>query len=322
MEKLPLSSVRTFSVVARLLSISRAAEQLSVTPSAVSHQVRILEQYLGTTLFKRERNRLTLTAAGQHYMAQVSEAMMMLSRATQTIKAARGQHVLRVVAPPSVSCLWLAARIAKFMERHPDIGVTLSAAPYAPSLLQGAFDMGLWYGGGVIPGLVVEPIAPTRIFPICKPSLTDGDPALRAPEDLAKFTMLDSTDDAADPSRQVRAATWPAWLAAARMPDVMGARYLNYTPRVLMHKVVAAGLGVGLSSTLLAADAIEANEVTVPFGPAPTDSGTYNVVYPTQLAKRKDIIAFCRWLVSEGEASRLAVDKVLAGVAPKRRGPS
>jgi LysR family transcriptional regulator, glycine cleavage system transcriptional activator len=157
-ERLPLGSVRTFAVVARLLSITRAAEELNVTPSAVSHQVRVLEEFLGTPLFRREKNRIALTSAGQQYLAQASEGLLVLARATQTIKSAKGQHALRVAAHPSLAYLWLIDRLARFMKSHPDIPITVTAVPDPAPLMHGAFDIAFWYGSGNLPGLHVDPL--------------------------------------------------------------------------------------------------------------------------------------------------------------------
>src|SRR5688572_27710483 len=136
-ERLPLTSVRTFAVVARLLSISRAAEELNVTPSAVSHQIKVLEAYLSASLFKREKNKLKLTPAGEIYMSQVSEGLLLLAQATKTIKAAKGQQVLRIAAPPSFALLWLVERIGRFLDHHPEIGINLTTVPDLPPLLPG-----------------------------------------------------------------------------------------------------------------------------------------------------------------------------------------
>src|SRR4051794_27516924 len=107
MERLPLGSVRTFVVAARLMSVSRAAEELNVTRSAVSHQIRLLESYLGTRLFRREKNQLRLTPEGRQYLAHASEALALLAGATRKLKSPQQKHTLRVGATPSFAVLWL-----------------------------------------------------------------------------------------------------------------------------------------------------------------------------------------------------------------------
>ena len=312
-ERLPLASVRTFAVVARLLSITRAAEELNVTPSAVSHQIRILEQYLGTSLFRRERNRIRLTPSGQQYMAQVSEALLVLTRATSAIKAAKGQQTLRICAPPSLAGLWLIERMGRFMKAHPDIVLTLTAtaSPEPPPLLQGAFDVAFWYGGGTVPGLSVDALGPNFVFPICKPAFIKGDHALRAPSDLARCTLVDSTDEAYYQYKEPRQPGWHAWLHAAGLPELTARKHLDFTPRLLMHMAVVAGLGVGISRSLLAVDSLRRREVVVPFGPAVPQSITYNLVYATHAGKRKDVATFRDWMLAEAQSSAKKLDKIV-----------
>jgi LysR family transcriptional regulator, glycine cleavage system transcriptional activator len=310
-DRLPLVSVRTFAVVARLLSISRAAEELSVTPSAVSHQIKSLETYLGITLFHRERNRLRLTATGQQYMAQVTEGLLALARATKTAKATKGQQVLRIAAPASFAVLWLIDRVGRFMKQHPGIAVNLTTMSERAPLLQGAFDLAFWYGGGTLHGLSIDSLGANRVFPICKPQLVKGEHGLRSPSDLARCTLLDSGDDSYYGSREDRQPAWFRWLHAAGMADVTAARTLSFTPRMLMHQAVLAGVGVGVSRSLLAVDALSRRDVVVPFGPAWTVPTTYNLVIPSQVAKRKDIATFREWILAEAATSVRTLEKML-----------
>jgi len=311
MEKLPLSSVRMFAVVARRSSISRAAEELNVTPSAVSHQIKSLEDYLGTRLFDRYRNTLKLTPAGRQYMAQVSEGLLLLARATETIKAAKGRQVLRIAAPASLAALWLIGRVGGFMKQHPEVAVSVTAASGSTVLLDDAFDVAFWYGGAAVPGLCVETLGTNRVFPVCKMGFVTGERPLRAPADLARCTMLDSDDDTYHRSPEVLQPGWRGWLQAAAVPEVIARRHLSFTPRILMHRAVTAGLGVGLSRTLLAADALASKDLVVPFGPAVLQQTTYQLVYPSYLAKRKDVAAFREWVLEEALASSSKVERAL-----------
>lgn len=310
-DRLPLLSVRAFAVVARLLSVTRAAEELNVTPSAVSHQIRLLEEYLGTRLFRRENNTLKLTAAGQEYMAQVSEGLTLLSRATTTIRAAREQQFLRIGVTPSLASLWLIPRLPRFTRLHPEVAITLTAVTDPEPLLETAFDIAFWYGQGELPGFTVDMLGMNRIFPICKISLTRGEQALRSPADLARCTLLQTWDQTYRSRDEPLQPTWTAWLQAAGAPAVTPRRYLRLSPRVLMHQAVAAGLGVGLTSSLLAVDGLAARQIAVPFGPALPFPKGYNLVFPTHLAKRKDIAAFRDWVLEESAASVKKAESIL-----------
>lgn len=311
MDRLPLSCVRSFAVVARLLSITRAAEELSLTPSAVSHQIKTLEKYLGTALFHRSKNALRLTVAGERYMVGASEALLLLARATQAIKSKAQQQILRIGAPPTLAARWLVPRLGAFQKAHPDIALTVVASPDPPPLLQGALDVAFGYGDGVIPGLGIDPLGQNRWFAICRPSLMRGAEGLRTPADLKRHTLLDSTDEDYYRHHEIRQRGWSAWLQAAGLHDVAGARVMNLSPRILMHSAVKAGVGVGLSRSLLAVDALAAQDIAIPFGPAIPVTTTYNLVYPTALARRKDVAAFRDWVLAEAEASTRQVERML-----------
>lgn len=310
MDRLPLASVRTFEVVARLLSVSRAAEELEVTPSAVSHQIRTLEEYLGTALFTRANNTLRLTAAGQQYMSQVSESLLLLARATNHIRSGNDGQVLRVGITPSIAVLWLLPRLAAFEQRHPEVTLSITAVPDTPPLMNGAFDIAFWYGSGLISGLLVEPLGTNRAFPICSPRLIKSG-ALRHVGDLRDHALLDSVDIIYHAHREPFQPGWSDWLQAARAGIVSGRKHQTLTPRVLVHQAVVAGVGIGLSRTLLADDGLRAREIAVPFGPALPLQMTYNLACPTHLSRRADVAAFREWVAEEAEKSVRRVERLL-----------
>jgi LysR family glycine cleavage system transcriptional activator len=308
--RLPLSSLRTFAVVARQLSVTKAADELNVTPSAISHHIKILEEYLGTKLLRREGNKIVLTPAGSRYASQIADGLLLLANATRTLKASKDHPILRIACPPSLGMLWLMPRIGKFMEDHPDFSVAVTSVPDPTVLLRSSFDVGLWYGEGPLTGFRVIPLSPNRVFPICSPSLICGDEALQTLEDLARCTLLDSSDDTYYDAQTQRPG-WYGWLQAAGMPEIAGKRYLNFTPRLYMHQAVRDGLGVGLSRPLLTVDELSTGALVIPFGPVLEQTATYNVVYASVLAKRKDVTTFTDWVVAEAGKSIRKLGKLL-----------
>ena len=314
MERLPLGSVRTFAVVARVLSITKAAEQLSVTPSAVSHQIKVLEGYLGTALFEREKNRLHLTPEGRHFLSQASEALSMLSCATRTLKTRKPHQTLRIGSTPSFAQLWLIPRLARFSAAHPNIAVAVTGIPDPAAVQSDCFDVAVWYGSGGVRERATEPLGTDRVFPICNRSGVHGTHCPATPADLTRCTLLDSADDIYHRWREPRQPSWTEWLQAAGLNDVAARKYLFFTPRVLMHSAVAAGLGVGLSRSLLAVDAIESGTVVVPFGPVLQHANTYNLVYPRHYGKRKDVAAFREWIHHEAAKSNQRLDRLLGAL--------
>lgn len=176
---------------------------------------------------------------------------------------------------------------------------------------KGLFDAGFWYGHGKLSGLHAEPLIGNYAFPICKPSFQQGDHALKSPADLARCTLLESTDETYYQYKEPRQPAWTEWLRTAGFAELTGVRSLSFTPRLMLHRAVAAGTGVGLSRTLLAIDAIEAKEVVVPFGPALPQTATYHLLHATNLGRRKDVAAFRNWVLSEAEASARKVARLL-----------
>jgi LysR family glycine cleavage system transcriptional activator len=302
---LPLNAVRVFARVGRLLNLSQAANELNVTPSAISHQIRALEEYLGVALLRRVGNKLTLTSAGRLYLHQVSEGLMQLTRATKTLKATKGQRILKISAAPSVATLWLMPRISRFMKAHPQIALALTASRELADFAQGQFDVAIWYGQAPKPGLRVEPLCQNELFPVCSPKLLKKRPPLREPSDLRHHTLLDSSDEI---YYREGHPGWQGWLQAAEVPDITGIRYLSFSPRTLLHRAVIDELGVGLSRTLLAADFLASGQLACPFGPSMPLASTYNLVCPESVADRADIAAFRAWIMKEAAESKKQLD--------------
>jgi LysR family glycine cleavage system transcriptional activator len=203
------------------------------------------------------------------------------------------------------------------MKAYPDVAVTLTFIRNPEPFLNDAFDVGFWYGVGPLAGFCVDSLGANRVFPICRPSLIKGENGLRGIKDLVRCTLIDSSDEAYYNHRQPRQPGWFGWLQAAGVPELSGKQYLNFTPRILMHRAVVCGQGVGLSRTLLASDELSSRALAVPFGPALTETPTYNLVFPASLAKRKDIAAFRDWTLAEAQASSSKVEKILRKVSEK-----
>jgi LysR family glycine cleavage system transcriptional activator len=300
MRTLPLNAIRTFATVGRLLSFSRAAEELSVTPSAVSHQIRLLEDHLGVALLRRKKNHVALTAEGRLYLQEVSEGLTRMARASTTLKAAKGQRILRVSVMPSLAALWLVPRIGGFANAHPDIAIVVGATRELVDFQAGQFDVAIWHGQDPQPGYRFDELEGNEQFPICSPRLLKGRPPLRTPEDLRHHTLLESSDDlhVGGPN-----PGWHVWLQAAGVPHTTSKRLLSFSPRHLMHRAVLEGLGVGLSRTLLVADALANGQLVCPFGPVIPLASAYSLVCPESIADQEEVVAFREWLLHEARTT-------------------
>lgn len=297
----PWNAIRVFAVVGRLLSFSRAANELHVTASAVSHQIRALEDYLGIILLRRERNQITLTSEGRRYLEEVSDGLGQVSRATRTLKTAKGKRVIRLTAPLSLSVLWLMPRVAQFAQLHPDIAISIAATWNQNDLGRGQYNLLVRYSATPPSGFHCDKLSANELFPVCSPMLLKGRHPLRRLSDLHDHTLIESTDDIHFDSTN---PGWQGWLRAANFPDATSVRYMNFSPRCLMHQAAIRGLGVGLTRTLLAADSIAGGELVLPFGPILPLPSYYYLLSPEAVAGQSEVALFRDWLMAEAETSR------------------
>src|SRR5690348_10422810 len=192
----PLNSLRAFEAVARHLSISKAAEELSVTPAAVSHQIKTLEDHLGVALFRRDKRNLMLSDAGQACLPGIREGFERLAAAVGEIDSLGLAGILTVSVAPSFAAKWLLPRLDSFQAKHPDIDVRVSASMQLVDFSRDDVDMAIRYGSGRYPELIVEKLMTEAVFPVCSPKLMKGKDAPNSPDALRSHTLLH--DDSPD----------------------------------------------------------------------------------------------------------------------------
>lgn len=314
---LPLNAIRVFSAVGRLLSLKKAADELGVTPSAVSHQISSLESFLGLRLLRREGNHIALTVEGKDYLRQIAGSLTQLSLATKWVQATKGQSILRVSVPPSLASMWLMPRIGRFTRAHPDIGLALVATP---EVLVGRqmdrLDIAVRYGTEPPPGVHADVLAVNEVLPVCSPLLLDGRHPLREPEDLRHHTLLESADEL---YYEESNPGWLGWLQAVNLAEIRNGRYLSFSPPQLMYQAVLDGLGVGLMRGLLVADSIVDGMLVCPFGPALALGTSYFVTCHRSAADRPDVVAFRRFLRQEAENTLAALPRPEAAAPARSR---
>src|SRR5262245_24533685 len=180
----PLSSLRSFEAVARQLSFSKAAEELHVTPGAVSQQIRALEELVGTRLFDRTRRSVALTDAAKHMLPEIQAGLEILSRAICSNTSPIGEHALTVSVAPSFASKRLLPRLPTFYEQHPDIDLRISATAGLADFRHDKIDLAIRLGNGKYPGLHAEPLFTEALTPFCSPELLKRKGQLRKPDDL------------------------------------------------------------------------------------------------------------------------------------------
>lgn len=193
MRRLPsLAALRAFEAGARHLSFTQAAAELCVTQAAISHQVRLLEEWLGFPLFERRGHSLCLTAKGMAYLPELTAAFDRISAATLRLRE-RVDGPLRITVLPSFAACWLVPRLGKFRDRYPEIDLKLSSSIELWDGSSDQFDVGIRSGLGRWAGLKADLIARETLAPVCSPAVAAGPPPLRQPSDLRGLRLLHDT---------------------------------------------------------------------------------------------------------------------------------
>lgn len=299
----PLNPLRAFEVAARHLSFTRAAEELFVTPSAVSHQVKTLEESLGIALFVRDTKALSLTPAGKAYLPGVQEAFRQLVMATHQLHREQSVPSLKLNLPPTFAVKWLIPRMSRFMEAHPGIDLKISTLKHMVDFTREDFDLAVRYSRGIYPGMHTEQCLPVEVFPVCSPALLAGPKPLATVDDLRHHTLLhdDSTyDDVSNPN-------WATWLNHAGVSGVDTTRGPSFWPSHLVLDAAVEGLGVALAKKNWVEKDLAARRLVRPFADLtlPVEF-SYFVIFPQDRIHDPRIRAFMEWMRQEVALDRAA----------------
>jgi LysR family transcriptional regulator, glycine cleavage system transcriptional activator len=291
----PLNALRTFEAAARHLSFTRAADELFVTQAAVSHQIRTLEEHLGTALFRRMNRALMLTDEGQALLPAVREAFDLLSAGVRRVQDLCSGGALAISTTPSFAASWLVGRIARFQALHPEIELQLSATPRLVDFAREDIDCGIRYGMGDWPGLIRQRLFQTALVPVCSPSLLDGPNPLRRPQDLMRHMLLHTLDEPDD---------WRLWLRAAGIDGIDPTRGLKLDSVPLVVQAAISGAGVGIARRQLVEAELQAGRLAAPFDLELPEEAAYYFVAPEATAEQPKLVAFRTWLLAEVAGSK------------------
>lgn len=294
----PLSALRAFEAAARLQSFSRAADELNVTPAAISHQIAALEADLGVSLFNRRNRAVELTASARVLLPGLSEAFSGIQDSVRRLRSHNDTGTLTVTASPSFAGKWLVQRLHRFQEQHSDIDVRISATDTLVDLARSDFDIAVRYGTGRYPGLEVELLLKNEVFPACSPELLRNGPPLETPSDLRNHVLLHDQQSDRDPL----APSWPMWLKAAGINDAQASHGLSFSANVLALEAAIAGHGVTLAYSTTAAADIAAGRLVRLFSLSLPDTFAYYVVAAPSALERPKVKAFWDWLRQEAAA--------------------
>ena len=289
----PLSMLRAFEAAARHLSFSAAADELGVTHSAVSHQIRGLETWFGQQLFERGPRKVTLTPAGAGLVGPMTRAFDGMADAVRAVRAAQKDRPVLVSVEPAFAARWLVLRLDRFYAQHPDVQLHLVPTPDFVTFEQGGADLAIRYGRGDWPDLVSEKILGSSAFPVLSPALLAKGPSLKSPADLAHYTLIHEEDT----------EDWAAWFAAAGAPQVTGLRGPIFDDAHLTLEAATSGQGVALADQALATAALADGRLVRPFEQTLEIATAYYVVHPHGRPLRHEAEAFRLWLLEEAHTS-------------------
>ncbi len=291
----PLNALRAFEASARHLSFVKASEELSVTPAAVSHQVKSLEDYLGLPLFRRLPHGLLLTESGQLLMPELGEVFLRLDKAMERVIDSDSRGSLTLSVAPTFAVMWLIPRLQKFYALHPDIDVRISTSLGLVDFQRDDFDAAIRLGSGQWFGLETIKLFDETVTPMCSPRLLEGPDALKSPNDLCKHVLLHTQSMDYDPE----SPTWESWLKAAGANDVDASRGIHFS--LPDHGLQASidGAGVVLGWRFLSAEDVAAGRVVEPFDLIQPLGSSFYLVYPEANSLRANIATLRDWLMQE-----------------------
>lgn len=289
-----LNALRAFEAAARHMSFARAAEELHVTPGAISQQVRQLEDSLGHRLFLRQNNSLSITYAGKALLPQVREAFHSLIEATDLVRTRNFENILKISAPPTFSIKWLRPRLTHFQNLHPDLEIRLTASKQLADFNKEDLDVAIRYGRGSYAGLASEKIMTEDIFPVCSPALIQRSLKLRKTADLKHHILLHAEHSASDET----APNWSKWLRLVcpeTLEIINAGKGMFYTPALLAIDAAIAGEGIALAKGKWVQDDLSAGRLVQPFEDILHSEFNYYLVYPQGAASTK-VTIFRQWL--------------------------
>ncbi|MGY4155491.1 LysR family glycine cleavage system transcriptional activator [Bradyrhizobium sp. USDA 4461] len=283
----PLNSLRLFEASARLHSFKSAADELALTPSAVSHGVMSLEEWLGVPLFDRTPKGLVLSRAGERFYPAVCQALELLSRSSAEINRWGDGDQLIVTAAPTFAARWLLPRLREFRANNPIIKVLLDTATTHSDVANGEVDLAIRLGRGEWPGLFAELLMDQLLVPVCNPRLA------------SQMEQLDLIDRATLIHVDTASVDWEAWVRLTGRPDIDVSKGLHFDTLEMAFQAAAEGLGVALGRKPLVDPELSSGRlVEIWNAPVPSDMG-YWLVCSEKNERRKPVRLFREWIKAE-----------------------
>ncbi|MEM8798609.1 MAG: transcriptional regulator GcvA [Pseudomonadota bacterium] len=303
--QLPLNALRVFDAAARHLSFKLAADELAVTPAAVSQQIRALEDTLGVVLFKRQTRGLELTHEAQLALPALREGFLQFEEVVRLLQLTQRSDMLTVSVAPSFASKWLVPRIERFYNSVPDMDVRIDASNALVNFGQDNIDLAIRYGAGDYPQLLSERLIDEAVSPVCSPDLYASG-GLETPQGLRDLILIHDDSSIEDES----CPTWSMWLRAAGVGDIEGDRGLHFNQSNLAIEAAVAGKGVALAKHTIAADDIEHGRLVRPFADEQPVNFAYYLVAPMDRWRLPKVARFVEWLREEAAAMKPPAEQI------------
>jgi LysR family glycine cleavage system transcriptional activator len=285
----PLNSLKSFEAAGRLLSFTAAARELNVTQAAISHQIKVIEDYLGIALFDRYPRRLALTEQGKLLLPEVTEAFDRVSGAIASLDSQQYSNKISVRLGPSFAARWLSPRLKYFWLQYPEVDLSLFHVANAPTDFEREdIDIAVTYGDGNWPGVVAERLLALDFFPVCSPAFMTNDKPLTELENLRYYSLLHDADY----------QCWRDWLALAGLDGINADKGNIIDDTNVLIQAAVDGQGIALGSSAFIQDHLDSGRLVRPFEIILVPDKAYYVVCPPSHLKNPAVQHFKDWLLS------------------------
>jgi DNA-binding transcriptional LysR family regulator len=280
-----------FEAAARHLSFTKAGEELYLTQSAVSRQIKELEEQLGVALFQRRHRALALTPEGQQFYAAAAQVLVTMRAATDRLRQRTGRQAIALTTTHSFAALWLIPRLAGFTRAHPEADVRITADTRVQDLERDGLDIAIRHGPPSLAGPNAIRLFGERVFPVCSPKLL-ARKQLKKPEDLKNHVLLQYDD----PDGRHPWLHWKTWLEVAGIADLRPAGTLSFSGYEQIIPAALAGHGVALGRTPLVRDLLASKKLVAPFKSSADPARAYFAIVSKRAEGRPEVQAFVEWL--------------------------
>jgi len=285
-----------FEAAARHLSFTKAGEELFLTQSAVSRQIKELEDQLGVELFQRRHRALALTDAGRQFYASAAQVLTTMRAATERLRVQAGKKALSVTTTHSFAAMWLIPRLAGFTRTHPGVDVRITAETRVQDLDRDGLDIAIRHGPAALAGTNAVRLFGEKVFPVCSPKLlNDRSKPLREPRDLRFHTLLQYDD----PDGRHPWLHWKSWLEIERIADLKPAGSMTFSGYEQIIPAAVASHGVALGRSPLLKDLLNSGELVAPFKSSADPARAYYAIAAKGSAGRPEVADFVGWLKQE-----------------------